>query len=46
MDCDLKISRTLDMIYNTNTEMFSTMQRFAGGVVTGYFKTFMTHNRN
>lgn len=35
MDCDLKISRYLGMMCNMNTDMFSTMQKFAGGVVTG-----------
>jgi len=46
MDCDLKISRYLRIMCNMSTEMFSTMQKFAGGVVTGRLKTFMTQVRN
>jgi hypothetical protein len=34
MDCDLKI-RYLGMMCNMSTEIFSTMQKFAGRVVTG-----------
>jgi len=38
--------KILGMMCNMSTEMFSTMRKFAGGVVTGCLKTFMTHIRN
>jgi hypothetical protein len=34
------------MMCNMSTEMFSTIQKFAGGVVTGHLEVFMTHVRN